>query len=177
MTSTDATSTDATSTGATSTDATNTEGTTTDATTRGVYGGLWRMVARELGYLLLTLPIAIAALATTSALFSAGLGMIAIIVGFFVILLALIVARGFGTLELVRLEAAGRPPIRRPNWPGREGLGLWRSMIAVVASGHYWLYLLFSMVVSIVLSTLTWSITIFWVSMVLGGLTYWFWQI
>jgi signal transduction histidine kinase len=140
----------------------------------GTYAGLWRTVPRELGFLALTLPIAVVGLTVTTALFSAGIALLAIVVGVVVVVLALFVARGFGSAELTRLEWAGRPPIRRPLWPESAGRGFWRSMLAVVGDGHYWLYLLFSLVVNLALSTLTWTITVFWLSVTLGGLAYWF---
>src|SRR5215203_7084394 len=83
---------------------------------RGGYGRLWAGVPRELGFLLPTLPIVVVGLVVVSSLFSAGTGLLALVLGVPFVLLALFVSRGFGMLEVVRLEAAGRPSIPRPRW-------------------------------------------------------------
>ena len=85
------------------------------ADARSAYLGLWRTVPRELGFLALTLPIAVVGFSAGLTLFFGGVGSIpAFLVGFGVLVVALFVARGFGTLELVRLGWAGRTPIARP---------------------------------------------------------------
>ena len=88
---------------------------------------------REFGFLILTMPIAIIGLSVLATVFFTGLGLVTIFVGIFLLIAALYIARGFGTLELVRLRWAGRPEIRRPNWArdGREQ-GFWRSAFSPV---------------------------------------------
>ncbi|WP_394552297.1 sensor histidine kinase [Agromyces sp. MMS24-JH15] len=162
--------------------------TTTDASTpasppagtparRAGYGALWAAVPRELGFLILTMPIAIIGLSVLSTVFFTGVGMIPIVVGIFVVVAAFYVARGFGVLELVRLRWAGRPPIAEPDW-ARDGRvqGFWRSTFAPFVDGHYWLYLLHTMVINPIVSVITWSLTVTWISGALAGLTGWFWQ-
>jgi signal transduction histidine kinase len=46
----------------------------------------------------------------------------------------------------------------------------------VFGSGHYWLYLLHTMVVNFIVSLFTWTVTVIWVSLAFSGLTYWFWE-
>jgi signal transduction histidine kinase len=140
------------------------------------YGRMWRAVPRELGFLVLTLPIALAGFITTLTMFGTGLGtLVTFFLGVLLLLATLYVSRGFGLLELIRLEWAGRPPIRRPEWADAP-LGFWGRLKYVLGSGHYWLYLLHTMVVNFVVSLATWTITVIWVSLALGGLTYWFWE-
>lgn len=143
---------------------------------RGGYRGLWRTLPREVAYLLAAFPLAIAGFSVTIGLFSAGVGMLAIIVGLFVVIGALYVARGFGMLDLVLLEWAGRPRIPRPDFrdPG-AGAGFFGWLRAVLINGHYWLYLLYVMVVDFVVKIVTWTIAVTWIAVGLGGLTYWFW--
>jgi signal transduction histidine kinase len=43
-------------------------------------------------------------------------------------------------------------------------------------NGHYWLYLLHTMIINFVLSLATWTITVVWASVALGGVTYWAWS-
>ena len=101
--------------------------TTIDTAQHRGYLGLWRGVPRELGFLLLTLPIATVGYAVAIGLFSAGIGtLVPFFIGIFLLIGLLYVSRGFGTLELVRLEWAGRPAIARPDW--RPGKGFWPWM-------------------------------------------------
>jgi hypothetical protein len=78
------------------------------------YGRLWKSVPRELAFLVLAFPIALAGFVLTVSLFTTGIGSLTIFVGVFVVIAALFVARGFGALEITRLAWAGRPPIPRP---------------------------------------------------------------
>ncbi|MFE5671861.1 sensor histidine kinase [Agromyces sp. NPDC056523] len=141
------------------------------------YGGLWAAVPRELGFLLLGFPIAIVGFVVLVTLFSTGASLLVVVVGLAIVVAALYTARGFGMVELVRLAWAGRPEIRRPNWeaaaPG--GDGPWRAFFAPFVDGHYWLYLLHGMVVAPIVALFSWTVTIVWLAVGLGGVTYWFW--
>jgi len=140
------------------------------------YGRMWRAVPRELGFLALTLPVALAGFITTLTLFGTGLGtIVTFFLGVLLLIATLYVSRGFGVLELTRLEWAGRPPIRRPEWADAP-LGFWGRLKYVLGSGHYWLYLLHTMVVNFVVSLATWTITVIWLSLAFSGVTYWFWE-
>jgi signal transduction histidine kinase len=139
-----------------------------------VYARLWRGVPRELGFLLPTLPIVIAGMVTLVTLFSTGLGTLIIMVGFFVLVSAMWVARAFGAFELVRLRAAGFPEIPSPEWRVPAGNGWFARLFGVFRNGHYWLALLHGSVVNFVVGVVTWSITITWLASGLGGVTYWF---
>jgi signal transduction histidine kinase len=150
----------------------------TSATLEGVsdnlYLRLWRGVPRELGLLLLALPIAAAGFGVTIGLLSAGLStIVTFFLGVFLLAGMLYVSRGFGTLELVRLEWAGRPRIERPEWPREPGF--WGWVRSLFGNGHYWLYTLHTMVVGYIVSLVTWTITVTWVAVSLGGTTYWIW--
>ncbi|HEX4400643.1 MAG TPA: sensor histidine kinase [Galbitalea sp.] len=142
------------------------------------YLRLWRSVPRELGFLVLGFPIATAGFAVSIAMFNAGLGTIfPIFIGIFIFIGALYVSRGFGTLELVRLDWAGQPAIKRPNWQdARARTGFWGWVRSLLANGHYWLALLHTMIINFAVSLVTWTMTIVWISTGLGGITYWFWE-
>jgi signal transduction histidine kinase len=134
-------------------------------------------VPRELGFLLLTMPIAVVGLSVLLTLFWLGVGTIVIYVGFFVLVATFYTARGFGEVELTRLDWAGRPAIARPVWrkPGTP-TSFWRALVAPFANGHYWLYLLHGAIINPVVSIFSWTVTIVWTSIALGGLTGWIWQ-
>lgn len=141
------------------------------------YLALWRNLPRELGFHILSMPLAVVGFSLTIGLVSAGAGtIVTFFIGLFLFIGALYVSRGFGTLELLRLEWAGRAPIERPVW-NQPTPGFWGWLRSMFGNGHYWLYLLHTMVLNFVVSTVTWSIIITWVSTALGGVTYWFWNI
>lgn len=143
-----------------------------------LYARLWRNVPRELGFLLPLLPIVVTGLSVTSSVFFAGIGMIFIVVGIFIVLAALFAARGFGWFEVLRLRGAGFPAITVPAWDRVAPSATWfGKLMAPAVDGHYWLYLLHTMVVNPIVGIITWTITIVWTSVALGGLTYWFWQL
>jgi len=145
---------------------------------RTTYGSLWRSMPRELLYLLVAWPLAITGFGITVGLFSSGVGTLAaFLFGVFLIIAALYVARGFGTLAVVLLEWVARKPIPRPEWQdARAATGFVGWLRALLGNGHYWLYLLHTMIVDFIVTTVTWSITIGWLSVGLGGISYWFWN-
>jgi signal transduction histidine kinase len=142
------------------------------------YWQLWKRVPRELGFLVLTLPVASVGYGVTVGLTSASAGTaVTFFIGAIFLIAALYVSRGFGIVELVRLEWAGRAKIERPDWQhDRLKDGFWGWLRSVVGNGHYWLYLLHTMVINFIVSTITWTLMVIWVSISLGGVTYWFWQ-
>lgn len=142
------------------------------------YGGLWRGMPRELGYLLVWFPIAMTGFGVTVGLFSAGVSTVVVFfVGLLLIIGALYVSRGFGTLNLILLNWVGRPRVPRPDWmDARARTGFVGWLRACLGNGHYWLYLLHVMVVDAIVTTVTWAITITWLSIGLGGVTYWLWE-
>jgi signal transduction histidine kinase len=154
---------------------------TTDTTTArpgSLYGRLWRSVPRELAYLFIAFPISVVGFSVSIGLFSAGAGtIVTFFLGVIFLIAALYVARGFGTLDLALLRWTGRPEIPKPDWmDARARTGFLGWLRAVLGNGHYWLYLLYVMVIDFVLTTITWAITITWVATALGGTTFWFWD-
>jgi signal transduction histidine kinase len=142
-----------------------------------LYARLWRGVPRELGFLLPLLPIVVAGISITASVFFTGVGMIFIIVGVFIVLAALFIGRGFGMFEILRLRGAGYPAITVPKWDRvAPRAGWFAKAMAPTIDGHYWLYLLHTMIINPIVGIVTWTITIVWTSTALGGLSYWFWQ-
>jgi signal transduction histidine kinase len=143
-----------------------------------LYVRLWRKVPRELGFLLLGLPITTVGFGVSIGMFNTGLATIfPIFIGVFILIGSLYVARGFGTLELVRLDWAGQRPIARPDWQdARARTGFWGWVRSLVANGHYWLALLHTVIINFVVSIFTWVVTVVWLSLGLGGVSYWFWE-
>ncbi|MCU1412850.1 MAG: sensor histidine kinase [Microbacteriaceae bacterium] len=142
-----------------------------------LYAQLWRRVPRELGYLLPGYPIAMVGFCLSVALLATSFAtLITFFLGVFILIATLYIARGFGTVELVRLRWSGQPPITGPEWQdARARQGFWSWLRAVVGNGHYWLALLHTLVISPVASFLSWLVTIIWTSTALGALSYGLW--
>lgn len=145
---------------------------------RASYGSLWKAVPRELGFLLLTMPIAIVGLSVLQTMFWFGVGTIVIYVGLFVLIATFYTARAFGTVELTRLRWAGRPEIPQPAWePADKPRSFWRAAFGPFVNGHYWLALLHGLLINPIVSIVSWTIALSWTAVALGGLTNWFWDL
>jgi signal transduction histidine kinase len=151
---------------------------TTPAPLRPLYWQLWTGVPKELLYLLIAFPIGAAVFGVSIGLFSAAAGTIAtFFLGVVFLVGALYVARGAGMLELALLGWVGRPRIPRPDWNDRTAkTGFLGWLRALFGNGHYWLYLLWSMVVNFIVTTFSFSIAITWFATALGGVTGWIWM-
>ena len=144
---------------------------------RSLYPRLWRTLPRELGYLVLAYPIALTGFVVSITFLATGFGtLVTFFIGVFILIATLYIARGFGTFEVLRLRWAGRPEITRPEWQdGRARTGFWGWLRAVFGNGHYWLYLVHTLIVNPILSLISWIVTIVWVSVSLATLSYGFW--
>src|SRR5690606_18865410 len=145
----------------------------TMSTTRRGYGRYWLGLLPELGFLLPLLPVTIVGLSVLLTLFWTGVGMIPIVIGVFLVLAALFVARGFGIFELGRLRGALFPAITPPRWDRtmRQGSAL-STLLPPLVDGHYWLYLLHGSLVNPIVGIVSWSITISWLAVALSGVAY-----
>ena len=142
-----------------------------------LYWRLWKNVPKELAYHLASFPIALTGFVVALTLFSSGLGTLVTFVGIFVAIAALYVSRGFGLTDLVLLEWAGQPAIRRPEWlDARSKTGFWGWFRACVGNGHYWLYLLHTIVVKFLVTLVTWTITVAWTAMAAAIIVPFFWS-
>jgi hypothetical protein len=135
-----------------------------------------QLIPRELGFLLLSLPITVVAFSLLVTGFSAAVGTAIIYIGVPILFGTLFAARWFGAVERTRLVWAGRDEIPAPEWQNPDQKpGFFGSLKAVIANGNYWLHLLHGTIVNFVVSVVTWSIAITWVAGSLGGVTYWIW--
>lgn len=151
-----------------------TESATLEPVKRNLYLRLWKGVPRELGFLLLAMPIAMIGFGVATGLLNTGIAtLVTVVFGVVFIAALLYVGRGFGTLELVRLQWAGRPAIARPAWPIEPGF--WGWVRSLFGNGHYWLYSLHTILINSIVSLVSWTVTVIWLGLSLGGLTYWAW--
>ena len=114
-----------------------------------------------------------------AALFWTGIGLLAVVIGLPIVVGTLLVARGFGVADRFLLRLTGQEPIDEPAWnrDRTDASGFWMTLTRPLRNGHYWLYLLHGMIVSPIISTITFAMTVAWLSISLGGLTYWFWGV
>jgi len=126
-------------------------------------------------YLMLSFPLAMTGFGVAISLVASGVGTLAVfLIGFFVMILALYVGRGFGLAEINLLEWAGREKIARPDWQddrAATGFGGWLS--ATLGNAHYWLYLLHTVILNFVLTLVTWIISVAWLSVGFTGIFAW----
>ncbi len=142
------------------------------------YGALWARLPKELAYLIAIFVIALAVFSLLWGLFSAGLGtVVVLLIGVFIVAASLYVARWNGTLDLILLEWAGRPRVERPIW--RRDAGFFGWLRSLFGNAHYWLYLLYALVVQYVVSLVSFTVTITWLGLALGGTTWlaWSWSL
>ncbi|MFE9820925.1 sensor histidine kinase [Streptomyces sp. NPDC005791] len=98
---------------------------------------------RELGYLVLSLPISVVLFSFAVTMVSLGMGMLITFLGIPILAAGLAMCRGFGVMErgrargLLRLEVADPAPVR-----GKGGLMSWVG--AVLKSGVSWRHLLYA---------------------------------
>lgn len=143
------------------------------------YGQWWVRTPGSAVYLLAVFALAMTAVSVLASVFWTGIGLLILIIGLPIVVGALFIARGFGVADVFLLRLTGLPSIAEPEWnhdaPDRNGF--WMVLTRPVRNAHYWLYLVHGMIVSPIISTITFTLTVVWLSVSLGGLTYWFWGI
>lgn len=141
------------------------------------YALAWRRTPGSAVYLLAVFVLAMIAVSVLATLFWTGVGLLIIVIGIPIVVLSLLVARGFGVADRFLLRLTSLPEIAEPMWnrDQSDAPGFWMTLTRPIRGAHYWVYLVHCMVVSPIVSTLTFTLTTVWLSVGLGGLTYWFW--
>lgn len=141
------------------------------------YGRWWIRTPGSALYLLTVFALAMVSLSVLITLLSTGSGLIVLVVGLPILVVSLIAARGFGIADRWLLRLTGLPEVEEPVWStdGPDQNGFWMTLTRPLRNGRYWLYLLHGMIVSPIVSIVTFTLTTIWLSISLGGLTYWFW--
>ena len=154
--------------------------TTTDTRPRSAwatYGQWWVRTPGSALYLLTVFVLAMVSLTVLITLLSTGGGLIILVIGLPILAVSLLVARGFGVADRTLLRLTGLPEIAEPTWStdAPDQTGFWMVLTRPLRNGHYWVYLLHGAIVSPIVSIVTFTLTTVWLSISLGGLTYWFW--
>ncbi|MFC0682790.1 sensor domain-containing protein [Lysobacter korlensis] len=143
---------------------------------RRVLRTLRRMLS-ELGFLLPSLPIAILGCSLIVSLFAVGVGTVLTFVGVFLLIGALVAARWFGMVEVARLRLAGRRDVPQPT-PAVNGAeaGVVSRLKRVLTDRQYWSSLLHGAILNPMVSIFSWTVTVAWLAVGLGGASHWIWS-
>lgn len=134
------------------------------------FATLWRRLPARLGYLLLNFPLAIVAFVTAITLFSLGVSLLIVWVGIPILVTTFTLARSWARLELGQLARAGIE-IEPAEMPPATG-NIFQVLGAQVRDVHRWTALAHVAVVAPIIATVTWSITVTWLALILGGLSF-----
>ncbi|WP_454294055.1 sensor histidine kinase [Salana multivorans] len=119
----------------------------------------WRVLPRRLGYLLTCLLWPLTLGIVVVVLVAVGLPLSVIAIGVPILLLGLLLARGYGALELALLRWAGMPPLTPPTWQSDRsaplGTRVWRQAVSPDA----WRAVAFS-ALSILVMPISWGLTL-----------------
>ncbi|AZS36957.1 putative sensor histidine kinase NarS [Microbacterium lemovicicum] len=141
------------------------------------YGEQWRRVPGNAVYLIAVFALAMTAVGVLASLFWTGVALIILVVGLPIIVAALLVARGLGLGDRFLLKLTGLRDIPEPEWsrdrPDQNGF--WMTLTRPLRVAHYWAYLAHGMIVSPLLSIVSFTVTVTWISVAVGGLTSWVW--
>ncbi|WP_341999133.1 sensor domain-containing protein [Microbacterium sp. LWH7-1.2] len=141
------------------------------------YGQAWVRTPGSALYLLAVFVLAMVSVSLLASLFWTGVGLLILVIGLPLIVLTLLIARGFGIADRFLLLLTAQPEIPEPEWnrDRPEATGFWMTLTRPIRNAHYWLYLVHGMIVNPIISTISFTLTVVWLSAGLGGLTYWFW--
>lgn len=130
----------------------------------------WRQLPRDLTYLLLGFPIALAAFIAAVTGVVLGVSLLIIWVGVPVLVIVLGIARGFAELERARVRVCEQrrfpPAYYRTNSGNR-----FRRKVAILGDPQYWRDVAYA-VVAFPVKIFTWVVAITWVSVAVGGIGY-----
>lgn len=138
---------------------------------------LFRRLLLDSGYALSSFLLVVPAFSLVIAGLAAGAGTLVVAgVGLAILVATSYVARGFATVERIRLRsmlgmAAPQPSYLRPV----AGDGRIRAVLTPLRDVQTWLDVLWC-VLALATGLFAFALTVGWWALTLGGLTYWFWQ-
>lgn len=134
-----------------------------------------RRFGDDLIYLLVGFPLATASFTAVVTVLSLAASLLVMWVGFPLLVLSLLLARGFAVLERGRLRLRGEVlPVVRYR-PRPSGAGWFKTWFDRLRDPQAWLEVLHALV-AFPLSMVTWCIAVIWTSTTVGGLTYGIWE-
>lgn len=128
-----------------------------------------RRLGIDTGYVLLGLPLAIAAFVVVVTGLSAGLGLLITVIGVPVLAATLFATRLFADIERLRIPAVLNRPRVRPTFRAAEsGAGVWKRMITPIAQIQFWLDAAHA-VLQFPIAVATFTVVVSWWSVAIAG--------
>ncbi|WP_062381481.1 sensor histidine kinase [Demequina pelophila] len=136
---------------------------------------LLAQTARDLGYLIPLLPIAVATFAASTTAVATSISLVIVWVGVPLGIATLWMARGFAVLERVRLGWLGKGAIIGDYKPLDPNASTWAKAFHAFTDLQMWKDLLHSLV-TFPVAVASWTITAVWLGIAGTGLTGWAWD-
>ena len=128
-----------------------------------------RRVGIDTGYVLLGLPLAIAAFVVVVTGLSAGLGLLITVIGVPVLAATLLAARLFADIERLRIPAVlNRPRVRPTFRAAQAGAGVWKRMVTPITQIQFWLDAAHA-VLQFPVAVATFTVVVSWWSVAIAG--------
>ncbi|MDG4667137.1 sensor histidine kinase [Mycobacterium sp. 236(2023)] len=138
-----------------------------------------RQLRIDTGYCLLGFPLALVSFCVLVTGFSAGVGMLVVVIGLPILTATLFIGRAFADIERLRFPAVLRLPRTRPTYrvPPPDA-GLWKRMVMPLTEAQFWLDLVHGLLHFPIAVTTFCIVVSWWASGIAGTLTvFWDWSI
>jgi signal transduction histidine kinase len=147
-------------------------------TTVAPHPSLLRQLGLDTQYILLGFPLGIITVVLCMVGFSLGLGLAVLWIGVPLLMITMMIARGFATLERARIAPILRRPMPHPVYKRPTAPGFWRQVLTPLGDGQSWLDLLHG-AFRFIPSTIAFCFAVTWWAGAVGGLTFvlWDWSI
>lgn len=123
-------------------------------------------------YILVGFPLATITFCLTVTGLSAGAGLLVVWLGVPVLALTLLIARGMGDVERLRIRAVLGRDLPRPRYPrSPPGAGVLRKTVTLLAGGQPWLDVLHALL-NFPVALVAFCVTVVWWCVTISGLTY-----
>ncbi|WP_147942134.1 sensor histidine kinase [Microbispora sp. CSR-4] len=123
-------------------------------------------------YILVGFPLATITFCLTVTGLSAGAGLLVVWLGVPVLALTLLIARGMGDVERLRIRAVLGRDLPRPRYPrSPPGAGVLRKTVTPLAGGQPWLDVLHALL-NFPVALVAFCVTVVWWCVTISGLTY-----
>jgi signal transduction histidine kinase len=133
------------------------------------HAGLLRQLTVDTGYVLLGFPLALVSFSVLVAGFSAGVGMLVVVLGVPILAATLFLARFFADIERLRIPVVLRRSLTRPTYRAPQpGAGVWKRIVTPITQTQFWLDLAHG-IVQFPIAVATFSIVVSWWASAIGG--------
>ncbi|MEU8273670.1 sensor histidine kinase [Microbispora bryophytorum] len=123
-------------------------------------------------YVLVGFPLAVITFCLTTVGLSAGAGLLVVWLGVPVLAVTLLIARGMGDVERLRMRGVLGRDLPRPRYPtSPPGAGVFRKTITPLAGGQPWLDVLHGLL-AFPVAIVAFCVTVTWWVVAIAGLTY-----